>query len=195
MKHFVLSATLAVSFAATSFTAEASTVNGVMDATGNRADSTQVQAGSTLNFSGSFLMGGTSGEYAGYTFSGLDSLIFGTGTVNNGQTITAGNGINTLTFTVTDTVVASINTNAGTTAPGWNLAGYLNVASTGPLVSSTASFSLAGTNVDGIGYSIFIQTPPENFTPEVPLPAGLPLLVGALGGLALVRRRKAKSDA
>ncbi|MFW2542146.1 choice-of-anchor E domain-containing protein [Primorskyibacter sp. 2E107] len=37
-----------------------------------------------------------------------------------------------------------------------------------------------------------------NYTPpisEVPLPAGAPLLIGALGGLALVRRRKAKKAA
>ncbi|WP_136439206.1 VPLPA-CTERM sorting domain-containing protein [Pacificoceanicola onchidii] len=189
MKHFVLSATAAVALAASAFTADASTVNGVLDGTGLRTDGGTVSLGASL----SFITTGTisSGEYAGYTLSSIDPLTMATGAVNNGESFSASDGIDFVTFTITDTAVASINSNGPGTPAGWSLAGYVSVLGTNTGLAPSASFSLAGTSVEGAGFTFFIQTPPQDFTPpsEVPLPAGMPLLLGALGGLAFLRRK------
>jgi hypothetical protein len=85
------------------------------------------------------------------------------------------------TFTITSTTVAA------TFGPFTLLSGGL-----GTLNADDGSWYLSflGNSPSG-GFQGLIETPPGIIPmPVVPLPAALPLLVGALGGLAFLRRRR-----
>lgn len=150
-------------------------------------DNTEIDYGVTLNFGAAIFTGDSYGEYAGYEVTGFDSLIFDLGDVNAGQTFTATDGTDTITFTVGDIIVADLSNNGSTTA--WQIAGTLEADGVSDL-SLEASFSFAGTSSTSSGYTFHIQTPSEFATTvPVPLPASLPLMGAALAGLAVLRRR------
>ncbi len=189
MKFFKIAAVAAIAFSSAAFSAHAATVDGIIEGSGSRVSDGVISLGSTISFSPNLMTFATDGEFAGYSLTSLDALKLETGDANDGQILTAQNGADTITFTVSDTIVAAINTNGVGSAPGWNLSGLLSVSGASGLLSSVASFSLAGTNVSGVGYSFYIQTPPVDLTAPVPLPAGALLLLGALVGLGALRRK------
>lgn len=193
MKLFKIVAAAAIALSTTAFSAQALTVvNGSLDGIAARANTDTIALGSALNFAPVALTLGALGEYSGYTLDSIGSLTLATGAGNNGAIFSASNGADSITFTVSDTIVASINSIGPGVAPGWSLAGVMSVSGTSALLSTTASFSLSGTSVNTAGYDFFIQTPPAGSITPVPLPASALLLGGALLILRGKRRKTAK---
>jgi hypothetical protein len=89
----------------------------------------------------------------------------------------------------TYTLVTSTETPGGTVGP---IAGtFGDLSSNGVMEASSLTFAYGGADARQFYLSVLsIDFDPNNAAP-IPLPAGLPLLAGALGMLALNRRRKA----
>lgn len=190
-----LSFAAAAAFAVSAASGASAAIDGTMEGAGARSDSAEVVFGTILNFGPTLFTFGTAGEYAGANLTSVSSLEFNAGAVNNGLQFTADLGGSEILFEITNSVVAELIDNGPAVADGWSLAGEFAVSSTDAVLdaalSDTASFSLAGTNVNSSAYTFFIQTPPQNFTPTtpVPLPAGMLLLGTAVAALGVSRRR------
>ncbi|KMK66647.1 VPLPA-CTERM sorting domain-containing protein [Puniceibacterium sp. IMCC21224] len=190
MKLFKIAAVAAtVALSSIAFSAHAATIGSLTGIGFTEASSLPITPGSTIQFSSSLFEGSSGGEYAGFDLVSVGNLVLSTGAVNNGQTFSAVSGSHNITFTISDTAIASVTANPGF-ASSWNLAGLLTVWSpTLTLLAETASFSFTGNDVNAPGFSFSIQTPPEGFASPVPLPAGAFLLFGALVGLGAFRRK------
>ena len=147
-------------------------------------DSAPLMIGDTISVAPSVLTAGGTGDYAGLS-SGTTAfdMDFQAG-ANIGQTFDFGD----FTFTISSTLMADFD---GGSAVVFGLG---NVTGNG-FDSSVSSyrFTIAGAQINEATsgtYSLFISTPPEDFN-VIPVPAGLPLLVGGIAALGFLRRRKA----
>ncbi len=180
MISYLKVATLAL--AASTGVASAATVMGQVSFGGRYAtdDGSSVGAGDTINVTSFFGAGGV-GDYAGIeTGTSPFSLIAlaKPDTGNVGTSFTFGD----FSFEITSTEVVQDD------AIGLQIFGFGDVTGGGFDVSeSSYRFSLSGDGAVG-SYSLFIATPPEDIAP-IPLPAGLPLLLGGIAAFAMVRRR------
>lgn len=197
MKHFAITAA-AIAFSATSaFAATIPGVNSISFSGDYSVASAPIMLGDTVTVAPTFSFGaGGIGEYVASegvgTLSSFDLISASAPTSTNAGTMFS---FGAYTFTIDSTETSSLDN------VGLEIFGLGTVAGgddgTGSPYDATASsfrFTIAGaeSNTATSGtFSLFISTPPEPMAPPaVPLPAGLPLLIGGLAALGLARRRK-----
>lgn len=146
-------------------------------------DADPVDASSNITIGGTIIL--PEGDYSGLVSFGSGDFTLGD---PSSGSFTGMLGTETLTFTVTGTQFFDIDSAA---SGSFDIAGYLSVTgdegSTGlaSFLMSASSLSASG------GYSMYVETPPVDYAPTVPLPAGVFLLGGALGALGIARRKSA----
>ncbi len=181
MKHFSIAA---AALALSTVSAAAVTVNG------------QLSAGGMYSVSSApIMMGDTVSVMSGMAF-GTDDFVDSAGltTFDLVTSTDAGSNVGTMfdfgdfTFTISSTEMAQID---GT---GLEVFGLGTVAGSGfEATPSSFRFTVAGagisTSTRGF-YSLFVESPYiEDTPPVVPLPAGLPLLLGGIAAFGLARRK------
>ena len=185
MKNLI--ATSALALVATAGSAFAVTAVGQLNIAGITTVSGDVAGNGTFDLGDTLTIGANigsgSGSYAGIgNVSGFD-LVTAVGP-NVGTSFDFGG----FTFTIDSTETVTLNDVA------FEQFGLGTVTGAGVDASpSSFRFSIAGADQDDddtLTFSLFISTPPEDMN-VVPLPAGLPLLVGGIAALGLLRRRKA----
>lgn len=175
----------AVAFVASTGMAAAVTVDGTLQGSGTYSvdGGGPVLAGSTLSV-GSSNAGFGMGDYAGIASVSNFSLIVSNvpSSTNAGTSFTFG----MFTFTIASTTIGTV------------LAGNADVIGLGTVTgggfdASPSSFNFAISSADDTAgfFNLRIATPPDDIAlPPVPLPAGLPLLIGGLAVFGIARSRR-----
>lgn len=161
------------------------------------SDITPVAPGAEISLTSGVILlsdGGFTG-IGGLDISGFNPTIV-TDNTNDGLSFTADLGGDTLTFTITDTVIATVDPSVGNPLLGaFDIAGIMSVTST-VFDDFEASFQIAASTLQTTGlYTLTVVTPPITFTPPpaIPLPAGVVLLGGGLAALGVARRVQKKA--
>lgn len=157
--------------------ASAVTISGTASIGGTYTSNTDpLGVGSTITLTSSSI--DTTGDYVGATIPGSDIVIVASAGSNAGTT-----------FTFPDFDFEIGSTSAAFFQFGTLLVGGLGTASGVGYDDSASSWvlSIAGDGVTG-AFSLYIETPPGS-VPTVPLPAGLPLMIGGLAAFGVLRKR------